>query len=350
MDNFDAFGLTVPVSLDGLKLTPWGMFAFIGPNSHLASATGTRERDEDAPEVVTGYSYAGNAATTTRGPLVSSGLTPHHWETNNVKGIRRAYSSYANAYWLGLTGDVTMMDPLRVAWDFNYGNYTEPEAGFLQRTGWVFNLLVEYKMDFGVPGLVFWWGSGDDADPKNGSEQMPVIDVNNPNNGLSTFGTNGSPTWNNYENALGLNFMTGTWGIGARVRDMSFMDKVTHTLRFNFFGGRNEPRMAAYMTGKMDREFVLRKHGADFNTDNSNGVYLTTLDYGFELNFDTKVKIYDNLDMILELGYIKLMLDQSKSVWGERTFYNETDTPVGRVRGISTTDAVKAALMFRYTF
>lgn len=33
MDNFDLFALTVPVTVDGLKITPWGMGGAMGPNS-----------------------------------------------------------------------------------------------------------------------------------------------------------------------------------------------------------------------------------------------------------------------------------------------------------------------------
>ena len=33
LDNVDAFGLTIPLTFDGIKVTPWGMIAAIGPNA-----------------------------------------------------------------------------------------------------------------------------------------------------------------------------------------------------------------------------------------------------------------------------------------------------------------------------
>jgi hypothetical protein len=49
--------------------------------------------------------------------------------------------------------------------------------------------------------------------------------------------------------------------------------------------------------------------------------------------------------MILELGYMHLWLDQSKSMWGS------TNGAAGaQLRGVSTTDAMKAGLTFMYRF
>lgn len=39
MDNVDVFALLLPLSFDGVKVTPWGMMAGIGPNA-FASQTG----------------------------------------------------------------------------------------------------------------------------------------------------------------------------------------------------------------------------------------------------------------------------------------------------------------------
>ena len=33
LDNVDVFGLTIPLTFDGIKVTPWGMIAAIGPNA-----------------------------------------------------------------------------------------------------------------------------------------------------------------------------------------------------------------------------------------------------------------------------------------------------------------------------
>lgn len=345
MDNTDAFGLAVPLSFDGFKITPWGMLSFIGPNT-LANRTATDPNG-------LGLNSAGDR----RGAVIN-GLLPaaygayrRVYDANGIaqRGSHYRNNDYATAWWVGLTGEITAADPLRIAWDANYGSVGYQDTQYLNRAGWFINLLVEYKFDWGVPGVYGWWGSGDDANVKNGSERMPVFDIVNTNLGMSTFGFNGG-----YYSALtdpGYLDHTGTWGIGLRVRDMSFLEDLKHTLRVNLFGGTNDPVMAKYITGKKSfgNRDSLRLH-TDFNTGQhaNMGTYLTTQDYGLEVNLDTTYKIYENLDMMVELGYMHLWLDQSRAVWGAG--FNDGDPSRGTVRGVNVTDAIKASVFFRYSF
>ena len=341
-DNFDIFGAAIPVSIDGLKVTPWGMYATIGSNAIYRDHRFVNGYDGFESRRISGLS---------RGSAVEGGMTPHHWQTSNWKAMRKAVRGSAGdstAFWGGLTGDVTMMDPLRIAWDFNYGQVTNPDLGFMNRNGWIVNLLVEYKQDWGIPGLGLWWGSGDDGNPTNGSEQMPILDVNSRNSTLSSFGSDGSPVWagGSWEGNLGAGIMSGTRGFTLRVRDMSFADKMKHTLRFNLYNGTNDPKMGKMMVGRKDWKGDAGNI-TDFNS--SNGVYLTTLDYAFEVNLDTEYKIYDNLSMLVELGYINLAMN--KKTWGSYKYEDPYDSTQDKnVRGVSTTNAVKAGLLFRYTF
>ncbi len=63
------------------------------------------------------------------------------------------------------------------------GTYTITENGTSnnpvrvdnQRSGFVVKALAEYKMDWGTPSIMAWYGSGDGGDLKNGSERMPVV-------------------------------------------------------------------------------------------------------------------------------------------------------------------------------
>ena len=215
MDNMDAFALLVPLSFDGVKVTPWGMMAAIGPNAFPAGTS--------AKYPVAGMIPAGG---------------PHHKDgTWAVKKL----STYGAAWWAGLTGDVTYWDPFRIAFDFNYGAVSYDDSR-LNRSGWLASLLFEYKLDWATPGLYGWYGSGDDSNPANGSERMPSMSVNNNNNGFSNFAFNGNP-YIAREGTLGYD-MSGTWGIGARLKDVSFVEDLKHTFRVNYIGGTNSPTMA----------------------------------------------------------------------------------------------------------
>jgi hypothetical protein len=131
----------------------------------------------------------------------------------------------------------------------------------------------------------------------------------------------------------------------VRIRDMSFLEDLKHTIRVNFMGGTNSPTMAKYILGKkskvgFDNAKRSAYDGDFFNTGNN--LYLTTQDYLVEVNLDSTYKIYENLEMLVELGYMHLWLDQSRGVWGASRAHN--------VRGVSTTDALQASVTFFYSF
>ncbi|MFR8276965.1 MAG: hypothetical protein ACLU98_11795 [Desulfovibrio fairfieldensis] len=150
--------------------------------------------------------------------------------------------------------------------------------------------------------------------PHNGSERLPcVATTNNLTNSLSSFGYRGNPIMGGGKGVLGTN-PNGTWGVGARIKRLSFMDDLSHTLRVNYFGGTNNPKMAAYITGRRPMDGAGRavyRNNTDFN---SFGTYLTRSDSGLEINFDSTYKAAENLSFILETGYIHLWLDEG--TWG----------------------------------
>jgi len=321
-DNFDVFGLIVPLSFDGFKVTPYGLLGMIGPR-------------------VADGGFMGDTAYNMR---------PYYWATNNARGNRGAGAlrgepvTYGTAWWVGLTGEITAADPFRFAWEATYGSVSHPSHGYLNRQGWFLNVLAEYKLDWGVPGIYAWWGSGDNSNPRDGSEKMPLLANHSGDYPMSNFGFNGSWQNGNVDSAGFGNDPTGTWGIGLRLRDVSFLEGLKHTLRVHVMGGTNSPQMAKYMLGKKGGGLWQSSTTADFNSQSLNsarrGMYLTTVDNAVEINLDTSYKIYENLEMVVELGYIHLWLDQSRAVWGGGA----------GIRGVELTDAVKASVTFMYRF
>ena len=49
-------------------------------------------------------------------------------------------------------------------------------------------------------------------------------------------------------------------------------------------------------------------------------MYLTTKDSAWEVNFDTQCNLYDDLALFVELGYLRLDLDDN--VWGNAVASN----------------------------
>ena len=315
MDNMDMFAVLLPLSFDGVKVTPWVMYAAMGPGMFKNDFT---KHDE----IVNGLGRAQKG--------LVSGFTG--FDKNDT---------YGNAFWAGVTGEVTYWDPFRIAWDVNYGSASYEDEK-MNREGWLASLLLEYKLDWGTPGLYGWYSTGDDNNPRNGSERMPTVSANG-NNDFSNFAFNGNP-YIAREDVLG-STMVGTWGIGARLKDVSFLEDLKHTLRVNFMGGTNAPKMAKYVSDytAYDKRGVEAVTGGGFGYD---PIYLTTEDYALEVGLTNTYKMYDNFTVMLDAAYLALWLDNSRSTWGKNAMS-------GFTRGSNTDgvyDAWNVNLSFVYSF
>lgn len=320
MDNMDMFAVLLPLTFDGVKVTPWVMYAALGPG--MFDHEKMHKPDGDYP-----YGSYGSAWT-----RASRGLT------SGFTGFDKL-DSYGNAFWAGITGEVTYWDPFRIAWDVNYGSVSYEDEK-MNREGWLASLLLEYKLDWGTPGIYGWYGSGDDSNPRNGSERMPVVSANG-NNDFSNFAFNGNP-YIARECVLG-STMVGTWGVGVRLKDVSFLEDLKHTLRVNFMGGTNAPKMAKYVseTQVYDKRGMAPMHmGADV----FDPLYLTTEDYALEVGLTNTYKMYDNFTVMLDAAYIALWLDDSRSTWGK----NPMAGFAGDRNGVY--DAWNVNLSFVYSF
>lgn len=335
MDNFDLAALVIPVTLDGLKITPWGMAGAMGPNAIKPINTSKRA------DGTYNFTPTNITAATQRidGMQLANGLYPASFSSGRL-GRSVLNQDYSSMYWGGLTWDWTSFAPFSLKGDFIYGS-VDTGREYLNRSGWFGMLLAEYAFDWGVPGLYGWYFSGDDDNPHNGSERMPyVATTNNACDSLSSFGYRGSVLYAGGKGVLGTN-PNGTWGVGARLKKLSFIDALSHTIRVNYFGGTNDTKMASYITGRKTVDNSGRavyRNMTDFNSPL--GTYLTTSDTGAEINLDSTYKVYENLSFVLELGYIHLWLD--KDVWGG---YQKTAGD-----SLNYKDAWKATLNMIYSF
>ena len=307
MDNMDMFAVLLPLSFDGVKVTPWVMYAAMGPGMF---------GDKDSK-------FGASWSPVKKG--MQSGFKGTDWN-----------DSYGNAFWAGVTGEVTYWDPFRIAWDVNYGSASYEDEK-MNREGWLASLLLEYKLDWGTPGLYGWYGSGDDSNPRNGSERMPVVSASG-NNDFSNFAFSGNP-YIAREKALG-STMVGTWGIGARLKDVSFLEDLKHTLRVNFMGGTNAPKMAKYVSHNSFKDSAsVTQYGTSYDP-----IYLTTEDYALEIGLTNTYKMYDNFTVMLDAAYVALWLDDSRSTWGKNPMRGFS----GKDGGVY--DAWNVNLSFVYSF
>ena len=319
LDNIDLFALSLPLSFDGVEVTPWVMYGIQGRNARY-NLHGWEQADGDFAQTL-GNTYAG-----------------FNWDGR----FGSTSKGYGSMFWAGLPIKVTALDPWNIEFDVNYGyvekmgriNVLNGETGRTVRAstgreGWAVKALVEYKMDWGTPGIFGWYASGDDGNIKNGSERLPSL---NGNAGFTSFMGTADADWsgrgNLYEKTLTID---GTWGIGVQVADMSFVENLNHTFRVAYWGGTNSPSMVKYMNSP-------RAFDMDGDACSTEGPYLTTNDGLLEFNLTNVWQVYENLTASLELGYIVNMID--KNTW-DRSYCNSS---------FSKQDAWKASLVLAYTY
>ena len=281
-DAMDFVGLTVPMTFDGVKVTPWGMYGAIGRDS-LPSASPASGQN--------GVTMADRLL-----PAMGNGLAVGN------------YDRHGNAWWAGVASELTYFDPFRFALDAAYGSVdmgsyraADNKNFDMERAGWFASILGEYKMDYFTPGVLFWYASGDDSNAYNGSERMPTVE------GSWTASSYG------YDDIFGRDSCdmiglsnTGTMGVYLQAKDISFMEDLTHIFRVGFVKGANNTEM-------------VRSGWASL--DSNDGLYLTTADKAWEVNFDTQYKIYKDLTLGVELGWINL--DLNEDVWKNANSYKD---------------------------
>ena len=317
LDNMDLFALMLPLKFDGVELTPWAMYGMQGKNTRFNE--GGVETADGALDVT----------------------LPGYLPGMNEFALGKTSKAYGSMFWAGLPVAITAFDPLNIEFDINYGYVeamgrydvlkrgTDLVRGNSKREGWLVKALVEYKMDWGTPGIFGWYASGDDGNVKNGSERLPSIaGAGN----FTSFMGDGNLAWGTghyfYDNNL---TYAGTWGVGLQIADVSFVEDLKHTFRVAYWGGTNSPSMVKYMGSGV---------AWDDTTAAQDGPYLTTNDGLLEFNLVNSWQIYENLEANLELGYIVNMMD--KDTW-DKSYISEQ-------RNWSKQDAWKAQLIFAYSF
>lgn len=300
-DEVDVFGLLLPMEGEGWTFTPWGMYGFIGASSGLYD-----------------YLFAG--------------------EYENTVEVQ---NSHTKAWWVGAHLELSLLEPLVFNLEAIYGRMSRVDLGrdffdnygydplmekSVKASGWFLAATLDYELEWGTPGIFGWWSSGDDKDADRDGRlgRMPILSVDNAGFAPTSFGTAGtfSIGSDSVVTASGL----GSWGFGIQVADVSFIEDLTHTLRFAYYRGTNDADLIR-KTG--DLNYV--KYGLD-------GLYLTDKDSVFEVNFDHTYQIYENLTALVELGYLRL--DADRDVWQNKSGRNRDEHK----------NAWKAQLVFHYSF
>ena len=324
-DNVDAFGLLVPLQLDDVSLSPWGVLAVIEPNA-------ARVRDAQYP--FGNFSAMGGDAGNFREGMFPAGGARHRdfADANGARAIR----SRATAFWAGVTGRLELFDHLRTSFDAEYG-VTSWADSRLDRRGWFATLCVELAYNWGVPGIYAWYGSGDDGNPANGSERLPALDPGNSIN-YSPLAYDGSQYIE--RNALIGNNMAGTMGLGIRAARLHLVESISQTLYLNYIRGTSSRAMARKMSlaglwaNGMELPGAQVGGGADLGMPN---LYLTEGDCAVEVAATVHYRQNDNFSIFGSAGWIGLLLDTSEDAWGARHARGQSIPSTGNAWNLNLT-------------
>jgi hypothetical protein len=210
-----------------------------------------------------------------------------------------------NGYWGGAAFSTKLLDPFKIMADFNYGqiNYTENYGANAadNRSGWLFDVAVDYTgLSMMTPEAFFVYSSGDDANARN-SGRMPV--VGNPQSwtvGSMFFGDSDLISKASTNSGTGsytgsTRNVMGFWTAGVSLKDIKLIDKLTHRVNLLYIKGTN------------DKDALVNNSNAIGNSSSTKyanyGQYLTTRDSLWEIDLNSKYKIYDELTVGLNLGY-----------------------------------------------
>lgn len=241
------------------------------------------------------YAAHGQNASGGAGVPIAGGLT-----SANATGM----DDDVQVWWAGAQFSMNMFDPFIIYADAIYGAQDGAQEQN-DRSGWWFDFAVDYTgLDMVTPRLFFAYGTGEDDDLTDGSERLPTLGGESCGCGITSFGMDGSAGWRTADSLL-IGNGYGFWTVGVSLLDFSFIESVSHTFTVAYGQGTN---------------------------DKDSGVMLTEDDSFWEVNFDTKYQMYENLAAYLELGYIDVSLDDD--VWAN----DDTEA------------ASKAAFIFQYSF
>lgn len=281
-DEFDAYFLALPVTLEGFKATPWGAFALAGRD-----AIYTYKNTADVAEIGNSFDNALFSAASIANMAQPTGLG--HW-----KNSQNPY------FWVGGAFEVSALDPLRFYADVVYGEGAMQDTKAAKRHGWMVDFAAQYTgLTFMTPQVFAFWSTGEDGSTRNGSERMPYLRSSwGPGKSfLFECGQDLPRDTSTYTTPVGI------YGFGASLDNINFMEKLSNRLTFVYVHGNNSPR-AIRAAQLLNTSYMTMGHDLSEN------------EHLFGLNLDTKYNLYDCLDLVTLMGWAHGQFQES--VWGHR--------------------------------
>ena len=268
-DTFDLTFLTLPVTVPGVQVTPWGAAGILGRGTTLPSPMGNT--------LLSAASFAATAR-----PLAAN---------ENA------------ALWTGATLTAELPIPIKVYADAVYGDAWFADRERNRRHGWFADVGLEYTgFAAFAPQLLGWAGSGEDASLANGSERLPSI--------VTAWGPRGSFLFNADQALTQASMNTtpqGSMGLVLNFDRVSLVPRLTSLAAVSYALGTNSPaglRKAVAVTGGPGAYVTMGQDLAE-----GERLVSVALEHTYALT--------DALNLIVETGWARGEGFRS-SIWGRR--------------------------------
>jgi hypothetical protein len=183
-----------------------------------------------------------------------------------------------------------------------------------------------------TPQLFFTYSSGENGNSSrgSGSERMPMLGT--PQNwtiGSFFFGER-LELAGSINTTAGYTVQTlGYWAAGLSLKNIKLVDKLAHDFT------------VLYAKGTNSKDYLYESGGTVRNANYAG--FLTTKDSLWEVDFNSRYNIYDELQLLVYTGYIHANFD--KDVWGASSVTNAAD-----IRAYGSSNAYKLGVGLNYFF
>lgn len=275
-DELDFAFLTLPVTLPGATVTPWGAVAILGRSTALPGSMGKT--------------------------LLAAG---------SFAAPSRALAHNQNAaLWTGFALTAELPFPVKVFVDGVYGSAFVSDRKRCRRQGWFADAAVEYTgLTWVAPQLLAWWGSGEDSGVSNGSERLPAI--------TPAWGPRGSFLFNADQDLTQSSMNTtpqGSLGLVLNFDRIRLLPRLTSLIALSFATGTNAPsglRKAVAVTGGPGAYVTMGQDLAE-----GERLYSVACEHVYALT--------DAVNLVGELGFARGE-GFRRSIWGRR-MVNQADS------------------------
>lgn len=338
VDEFDVWSVIATIKMGPVEFKPWAALARAGKDA-VWRGFGNTFADDPFANMLSPVARLGLEGI----PSAYDGLGPS--VTDGRFGlVKQQILQDQMALWAWWVGGATSidLDPITITFDVMYGSAVANNT-IASRQGLYVAGAVDYKMSLMTVGAFGWYSTGEDGDWRNGSEQLPMVSGSAAGFYTTTIGFHGSAFDDVGHAGLFTDGPAGKWAIGLVAKDISFIDDLSHMIKVVYMRGTNDPSSRRY-TGLLEGLGVLAPGTAnvvgvarpgddlaapvktiapgavlDIHSLDSRpafrNVAMTTNDYYWEVNFDHKYKLYENLDLIMETGFANLQYGEGSNMF-----------------------------------